>query len=102
MMNLISKDKTSYCLIFDMNDCYSCILKGIDDLKALKGSGMNGFGLAVHDSTDEVAGWSKNYGFSPFFVIKKFNFYNHVHTSITPVLVKFDKGVVENYRFILP
>ena len=71
LSDIIPKDGITYCFVFDMNDCNTCILKGIDDLIELKKSGLDCFALAIHHRIDEVSGWSSNYDFTPFFMINK-------------------------------
>jgi hypothetical protein len=102
LVDLFDKADTTYFFIFEMNDCFSCISKGLEDLKSLKKAGKPCMGIVVHHMVDEVKGWSANYDFSPFFVIKKPDFYEYIKTPVTPVMVEFKNGKVENYRFFRP
>jgi hypothetical protein len=102
LADLVSKDLSTYCFLFEMTNCYSCIFQGIEDLKKLKAAGKPCVALAVHHLIDEVAGWSANYDFSPFFMLEKHNFYEHIHTPVMPVMIKIKNGKVETFRYIQP
>jgi hypothetical protein len=102
LADLVSKDLSTYCFLFEMTNCYSCIFQGIEDLKKLKAAGKPCVALAVHHLVDEVAGWSANHDFSPFFMLEKHNFYEHIHTPVMPVMVKIKNGKVESFRYIRP
>ena len=98
----ILEEEKNYCLLFDLNDCYSCIAKGISDLKSLKKSGKPCFGLVVHNLSDEVSGWSTQQGFSPFFMLKKTSFYEHIRSPATPVMITIKDEKVIAFRYITP
>ncbi|MFC2156108.1 hypothetical protein ACFLRB_06440 [Acidobacteriota bacterium] len=102
LVGLLDKDEETYCLLFELTNCYSYIYDGIEDLKKLKNSGYLCLGIAVHDLTDEVAKWSKNHDFTPFFVLKKIDLYKYFRSSNLPVLFCLKQGKVENFRFITP
>jgi hypothetical protein len=102
LSQLVSADEITYILILELTDCNSCILKGIDDLKRLKGAGRQCLCLVVNDLLNEVRGWSVHMEFSPFFAIKKVDFYEHVHTAATPVMVKIKDNEIAGFRFIKP
>jgi hypothetical protein len=100
LTDLVSKDGSTYCFIFDLSDCYSCIYKGIQDMKVLKKAGKLCICLVVHHNVDEVRGWTTNHDFSPFFVLNKVDFYEHVHTQMLPVIVQIRSKEVENAKYI--
>lgn len=102
LSDLVSKDLSTFCFLFELSNCYSCIFQGIEDLKKLKAAGKPCVALAVHHLIDEVAGWSANHDFSPFFVLEKHNFYEHIHTPVMPVMIKIKNGKVESFRYIRP
>jgi hypothetical protein len=102
LTDLLEGESDSYCLIFELTNCYSCIYKGLEDLKILQKSGSNCFAIAINDYADDVEGWSKNHNFSPFFVLKKIDFYKYFQSSLLPVLIKLNKEGVKSYRFITP
>ncbi|MCP5105384.1 MAG: hypothetical protein GY950_18490 [bacterium] len=99
---LMENGRSAYVFIFYMDDCYSCIHRGIQDLVQLQKDGKNCVGLVVHELINEVEGWSAKQEFSPFFMIKKTDFYEHVNTSMTPVIMKIVDGKVESSRYITP
>ncbi len=96
------KDDSSYFLLFSLKDCYSCIYRGLEELTALKKAGKNCFGLVIDDNYKEVDIWAANYEFSPILVLKRVNFYEHIKSAVTPVLVKFENGNVESFKYITP
>lgn len=102
LADLLAEEESTYCLFFELTNCYSCLFKGIEDLKSLKSAGKPCVGLAVHHMVDEIAGWSANYDFTPFFMLKKESYYEHIQSPVMPVMVKLRKGKVESFRYILP
>ncbi|MCU0287447.1 MAG: hypothetical protein MUF15_13770, partial [Acidobacteria bacterium] len=44
-----SNNRDTYILIFDLKDCFSCIYRGLEELKSLKNAGKTCFGLIVDD-----------------------------------------------------
>jgi hypothetical protein len=100
LSSLVSKDESTYCFLFNMSDCFSCIVKGIEDLESLKNSGKRAIGLMVHDSVEEVKGWSSNYKFSPFYAIKRAVVYEHIIVPKLPVMLEIRDNSIENIRYI--
>ncbi|MCP4214118.1 MAG: hypothetical protein GY765_05655, partial [bacterium] len=98
----LDSDKPTYCFIFQLKDCASCIFKGLDDLVQLKKQGSSCIAIALHDYVEEVEGWSAHRDFSPFYVLKRADFYAQVHSMMLPVFVKFQDGKVKSFRFITP
>ena len=68
-------------------------------LNKLKKEGKECLGLVVHDSIEDVTGWSINFEFRPFFMMKTLDFFDHIKSPVTPVLIKIKDNEVENYRF---
>jgi hypothetical protein len=101
LVDYMGKDNVSYLLIFQLNDCFSCVLRGMNDLKELQQAGRQCLGLAVHDYPQEVSGWSAHQDFSPFLMMKRLDFFEHVQCAHTPVFVKMVNGKIESYRYIL-
>jgi hypothetical protein len=95
LANFLEKDDITYLLIFQLNDCYSCIYRGMKDLKDLQQAGKQCLGLVVHDYTEEVSGWSTQQDFSPFLVLKRLDFFEYVKSAHTPVFVKIVKGKID-------
>ena len=102
MIDILDKNDETYCLIFELDNCNTCIYKGIDDLNRLKKDGLDTIAIIVHDSIEDINGWSKHYDYSSFYMLKKSEFYKNITSSILPVFIKIKKGKVMNYRFIIP
>lgn len=99
LKQLITGAPETYCLIFNLKDCHGCIFDGVEVLNKLKKEGKECLGLVVHDNIDDVTGWSINFEFRPFFMMKTLEFFDHIKSPITPVLVKVKNDKVDNYRF---
>jgi len=58
LSDMVSKDSSTYCFLFELTGCYSCISRGIADLKQLKAAGKPYIALAVHqtDTADYACG----------------------------------------------
>jgi len=102
MSHLISKNDEDYCLIFNLKDCHSCVFDGVAMLKKLRAEGKTCTGFVIHDNLEDVNGWTINFEFRPFFMMKTLEFFDHIKSPITPVLVKFKKQKVENYKYFTP
>ena len=102
LSDLVSPDVTGYCLIFEIKDCPPCIYEGLQDLKKLKEAGKPCLALVVHDLINEVSGWAAVNDFSPIFMLRKVDFYEHFHSVLTPVVVKLKNGKVVSHRYITP
>lgn len=102
LFSLFDHKEDTYLLIFSFNDCSSCIFRGIEELKAIKKAGRNCIAIVIHDYYEEIKSWSTNQDFSPFVVLKRIDFHDHIKTSLTPVLVKIRNGKIKNAFYILP
>jgi hypothetical protein len=100
--DILCKHKSLYFLIFGLNSCYSCVSKGLMDLKDLSKSGNFCIAIAVHDNINELKGWARHEDFSPFYMLSKENFYKSIKSQYLSVIVKIDDKVIKNYRFITP
>jgi hypothetical protein len=100
--DLLDKNKETYCLLFEMTNCYSCIYYGIEDLKKLKKAGKACMAIVVDDRLYEVVGWSEKQGFSSIFMLGKVDFYDHIRSPTLPVMVKIKDGEVKSFRYITP
>ncbi len=100
--DVVDSDRETYLLIFEMTNCYTCIFDGIGDLIKLKKAGKNCLTIAVHDQLIDVSGWSATHDFTPFYMLKKVDFYEHIRCSKFPVMVKLKNGVPISHRFIEP
>jgi len=99
---LMTEDQSTYCVMFRITDCFSCVFESIQELIHLRKSGKACIGLIIHDRLDEVSGFTANYEFSPFFMITRVAFYEHFKSPITPVLAKIQNNKVESYRYFTP
>jgi len=102
LFSLFENKEDTYLLIFSFNDCSSCIYRGIEELKAIKKAGRNCIAVVVHDYYEEIKSWSANQDFSPFVVLKRIDFYEHIKTATTPVLLKIGDGKIKNAFYIYP
>lgn len=102
LADLLSKDESTYVFILELTNCNSCIYQGMEDLMRLKEAGKPCFSIVSHHLIDEVSGWSTTQDFSPFYMLKKHDFYEHIHSPVMPVLAKIRNGKVESFRYIRP
>lgn len=102
LSGLLAKDTETYLYIFELSNCYSCISQGLMDMENLKKAGFKCISLVVHHRVDEIKGWSSTQTFSPFYVMKKEDFYRYIKTPYLPVVLKIKEKKVENSRFITP
>jgi len=102
LSQLMGKSKTLYFVIFNLNDCYSCIAKGFDALGAMQKEGKNCAAIVIHEYVDEIKGWSEKQDFSPIYMMKRSVFYNYIRTPHVPLFVHISKGKIRNFQFITP
>lgn len=100
--SLLGTKESVYCMIFEQTNCDSCIYNGIGDLKALQKEGKSCFALVVHDYLDEFKGYAGTFNFSPFYMLKKKDFYEYFSAEHLPVIVKINNGKVKSFRYITP
>ncbi len=98
--SLLPETGDCWFLILEMSNCNTCIYKGIDDLKALQAAGKPCFVIVVHDIVDEVAGWSGTIAFTPFYMLNRVDYYEHVSSMILPALVRVNGNEIRNFRYI--
>jgi hypothetical protein len=97
---MVSTSESTYCFLFNMEDCYSCIVKGIQDLESLKNSGKRAIAVMVHDYPDELKGWSGNFKFTPLYSIKRAEVYEHIIVPKLPVMLEIKDNEIESIRYI--
>lgn len=102
LASLISQNSNAYVLIFNLKDCHSCVADGIDILGKLSKEGRQCLGIAIHDQIEDIDGWSINFDFRPFYMIKTVDFLDHIKCPITPILLEFKNQKVESYSYLLP
>jgi len=102
LSSLFDDEKGTYCLLFELTNCNTCIVKGLSDLIQLEKAGERCIAIVIHDLPEEVAGWSKFQEFSSFYILKKIDFFNYIQSALLPVFFKINAGKVEMFRFITP
>ena len=100
--DLVSPKGETYCLFFGLNQCYSCIFRGLEDLKRLQQQEKNCFAVAVHDSIEDVRGWLTHESFHPVYVLCRDAFLRHVTSRGMPVIVHLEDGRIRHSRFPAP
>lgn len=101
-VDLIPKDDVIYCMLFDMRDCTSCIIKGLDDLKELRKEGKRTITLAIFDLMDDLRDWANVNECEDIYMLKKVTFYDYFFCQTTPVLIRFNNGDIEAFKYIIP
>ena len=99
---LIPKDEVAYCLLFDIRDCTSCIIKGLDDIKELRKEGKRTFTLAMFDQMNDLRAWANVNECRDIYMLKKVIFYDHFFCQTTPVMIRFNNGEIEAFKYIIP
>jgi hypothetical protein len=102
LFGLISEKDECYCLLFELDNCQSCIYKGIVELETLEKEGKNCLGIAIHDWFEEIKGWSQHYKLKTFVVLKKVRYYEYIHSPHLPIIIKFKEGKINSYKYISP
>ena len=100
MKSLLSDKCDNYFLIFEINDCGSCISKGIENLKYFKDRGQNTVAIIIYDRPSELLGWAKNYSFKKFITISKKDFYNYFNCQYLPVFFNISKNRIKSIKYI--
>lgn len=93
-----SRGETCY-LFFRLNQCYSCIFRGMEDLKLLQQQNKNCFAVAVHDNIKDVRGWLTHESFHPVYVMSRDAFLRHVTCRSLPVIVRMAKSRVTHCEY---
>ena len=101
-VDLIPNDDVIYCMLFDVRDCTSCIIKGMDDLKELRKEGKQTITLAMFDLLDDLRAWANVNECQDIFMLKKVTFYDYFFCQTTPVLIRFNNGDIEAFKYIIP
>ena len=102
LSDILNKDGMTHVLIFDSNDCPSCIYLGLEDLKHLKKEGRETIALMIHGSLAEARSFASVNEVEQLMKLSKVTFYERLQCALTPVMVKFKKGLVSGYRYIKP
>jgi hypothetical protein len=102
LSDILNKDEVTHVLIFDSNDCPSCIYLGLEDLKHLRKEGRQAIALMIHGSLAEARSFASVNEVDQLMKLSKVTFYEKFQCALTPVMVKFKKSEVSSYRYIKP
>lgn len=102
LIDAMNSSEETFCMIFELTNCFSCILKGLEDIKNLRTNGNESIIILVHDNFEDFKGWtiSKNINFA--YLMKKSDFYNHLNIPTLPAILKFKENKLRSFRFITP
>ncbi len=99
---MIKNKKEIYILLFKLNDCYTCVAKGLADIQNLSRSGSNYICIIVHDSPDDIKGFAETFPEIIFHQITTKGQYENIRCPYFPVIAKLNNKKIVNYRFIIP
>jgi len=99
---LAQGDKTdnTHLLILELENCESCLYKGITDIQSLAKSGNHTLVVVVNDWPIEVKSWAEHYPDIPIFAMPKSTFYNHFNLSYLPAILRIEGEKVVTHRDI--
>ena len=98
----LSPRGATWLMFFGLNQCYSCVARGLDDLTLLRKKGEHCLAVAVHGNLDGVNGWLAHESFRPVFVLSRESFLCHVACRSLPVILRLEKGKVTSCRYPAP
>lgn len=102
LMDIALYNGDTYVLVFKLNDCYSCIAKGIEDIQNLHASGSVYISIVIHDSLNDVRGFAETFPNVVFHQMTTVDQYEHIRSPIFPVIVKMKNNKVSSYNFVTP
>lgn len=102
LSEMAGDSREAYMLFFKLNDCYSCIAKGIEDIQNLSAAGLNAVSIVIHDSLDDIQGFAGTFPKTVFFQLTTASQYMHVRSLIFPVIAKVKNNKVVSYRYVTP
>lgn len=102
LIDAMNSSEETFCMIFELTNCFSCIVNGIEDVKSLREMGNASIIILVHDNFEDFNGWSisKNINFA--YLMNKSDFYKHINVPTLPVILKFKENKLRSFRFITP
>jgi len=98
----LSPRGATWLMFFGLDQCYSCVARGLADLTLLRKRGEHCLAVAVHPNLDEVKGWLTHESFRPIFVISRAAFLNHVECRSLPVILRMENGRVTSCAYPTP
>jgi len=96
---LLNGELDNYILLFEMDNCGSCITKGLNELEFFREKGKNCLAIMIHDRPVELAGWADNYEFHPIYFISRSGFYEYFNCQQLPVLFAISGDQVRIIRY---
>ncbi len=100
LISLLNKNEETYFLMLEVDNCGSCISKGLSELKSLQKVGKTCIPIVIHDRVNEISGWASNYDFSSFFCISKKTYYEYFKFTYLPVIFSIKNKTVKIIRYI--
>jgi|YelNatPaOPRAMG01_1025707.scaffolds.fasta_scaffold09448_8 hypothetical protein len=102
LIDILRNKKDTYILLFKLNDCYTCIAKGIADIQNLSKSGSDYICIVIHDSLNDIKNFAETFPEINFHQITTKEQYENIHSLYFPVIANFKNKRLINYRFITP
>ena len=102
LIDLVKNKSDTYILVFKLNDCYSCIAKGIEDIQNLHTSGHEYVSIVIHDSLYDIQGFAETFPKVVFYQMTTADQYEHIRSPIFPVVVKLKNDKVVTYKYVTP
>lgn len=96
---LIKPEESNYILFMEINNCPSCIQKGIALLQSFVANN-NCMIMIVHNWPEELKNWKSNFNFDKTFVIKPEVFYKSFDINYLPALVDKNKTGMRIIKYI--
>jgi len=96
-LNKILNKKSVALLFLEIDNCSSCIYKGLNELN---NSSYEGIIIVINNNPDYFRGWVENLEFKNIYIISKNEFYENIKCPYLPVLVLIKDLKIENIRYI--
>jgi hypothetical protein len=100
LSEFIFENDENYILIFEIDNCASCIDKGYFELNDFEKKGKNCIILVVYDRPKELSGYEKNFKSKNVLVINKSEFYKYIKSPYLPLLFSFNNDKINWYKYI--
>jgi len=100
LADMLARAPESYILLLELDNCPTCLYRGMRDIEALVKAGQSAYVIVVDDWQSEVEGWSKHYDEVPVFRMAKDVFYSQMQAGHLPVLLKLEGSEIISHRFI--
>lgn len=102
LADMLTNKGDIYVLVFRLNDCYTCLAKGIADMQDLSRSGSDYICLVIHDNLEDIKGFAQIFPEINFHQITTKEQYENIRSPYFPIIVMLRNKKVINYRFITP